>query len=78
MSPLRKARLERELSIYQLADSVGVSAASISRMERQLQCPSVATAAKLASLLGLTLEQVLLPEAGSPAPSGRGSRSKKG
>lgn len=62
MSPLRKARQERELSIYEIADMVGVSAASISRMERRLQCPSVATAAKLSSLLGLTLEQVFLPE----------------
>ncbi|MDP2433844.1 MAG: helix-turn-helix transcriptional regulator [Pseudomonadota bacterium] len=62
MSPLRKARRERELSIYEVADMVGVSAASISRMERRLQCPSVATAAKLGSLLGLTLEQILLPE----------------
>ncbi len=66
MSPLKKARLAREMSIYQLADHVGVSAASISRMERRLQCPSVATAAKLSSLLGLTLEQILLPEAADP------------
>jgi DNA-binding XRE family transcriptional regulator len=62
MSPLRKARLARDLSIYDLANTVGVSAASISRMERRLQCPSVTTAAKLAALLGLTLEQILLPE----------------
>jgi transcriptional regulator with XRE-family HTH domain len=62
MSPIRKARLERELTIYDMAERAGVSAASISRMERRLQCPSVVTAVKLAGLLGLTLEQVLLPD----------------
>ncbi|MBU1666195.1 MAG: helix-turn-helix transcriptional regulator [Gammaproteobacteria bacterium] len=62
MSPLRKARLERGWSIYELADAVGISAASISRLERRVQSTSPATAAKLAALLGLTLAQVLLPE----------------
>lgn len=66
MSPLKKARLARDLTIYELADRVEVSAASISRMERRLQCPSVATAARLSSLLGLTLEQILLPEPAEP------------
>lgn len=62
MSPLRKARLERGWSIYELADAVGISAASISRLERRVQSTSPTTAAKLAALLGLTLAQVLLPE----------------
>lgn len=62
MSPLRKARLERGWSIYELADAVGMSAASISRLERRIQSTSPTTAAKLAALLGLTLAQVLLPE----------------
>jgi len=62
MSPLRKARLERGWSIYELADAVGISAASISRLERRIQSTSPTTAAKLAALLGLTLAQVLLPE----------------
>lgn len=62
MSPLRKARLERGLSIYDLADAVGISAASISRLERRIQSTSATTAAKLAALLGLSLAQVLLPE----------------
>ncbi len=61
MSPLRQARLARGLTTYDLAREVGVSAASISRMERQLQYPSIATAAKLATLLDLTLEQILMP-----------------
>lgn len=63
MSPMRKARIERGLSIYELADAVGMSAASISRLERRVQSTSAATAAKLAALLGLSLAQVLLPEA---------------
>lgn len=62
MSPMRKARLERGLSIYELADVVGMSAASISRLERRIQSTSAETAAKLAALLGLSLAQVLLPE----------------
>jgi len=62
MSPLRKARLERGWSIYELADAVDISAASISRLERRVQSTSPTTAAKLAALLGLTLAQVLLPE----------------
>ncbi|MDP2832958.1 MAG: helix-turn-helix transcriptional regulator [Pseudomonadota bacterium] len=68
MSPLRKARLERGLSIYDLADAVGMSAASISRLERNVQSTSPTTAAKLAALLGLTLAQVLLPELNESAP----------
>lgn len=62
MSPLRKARIERGLSIYEVADAVGISAASISRLERRVQSTSPTTAAKLAVLLDLTLAQVLLPE----------------
>ncbi len=68
MSPLRKARLERGLSIYDLADAVGMSAASISRLERRIQSTSPATAAKLAALLGLTLAQVLLPDPNETVP----------
>ena len=71
MSPLRKARLTRGLSIYEMAQQMGVSAASISRMERRLQCPSIATAARLASFLGLTLEQIMLPEPGDPGGEAR-------
>ncbi len=63
MSPLRQARLAKGLTTYDLAKEVGVSAASISRMERQLQYPSIATAARLASFLDLTLEQILMPGA---------------
>lgn len=63
MSPLRKARLKRELSIYELAAAVGISAASISRLERGMQSTSATTAARLAALLDLSLAQVLLPEA---------------
>lgn len=78
MSPLRKARLERGLSIYDLAEEVGMSAASISRLERRIQSTSAATAAKLATLLGLSLAQVLLPEAneegGVTAASGVGRK----
>lgn len=62
MSPLRKARLARGLSIYELAAAVGMSAASISRLERRMQSTSASTAAKLAALLDLSLAQVLLPE----------------
>lgn len=67
MSPLRKARLERGMSIYELADAVGMSASSISRLERNVQSTSPTTAAKLAALLGLTLAQVLLPESNESA-----------
>lgn len=63
MSPLRKARLQRGLSIYELAEAVGMSAASISRLERRIQSTSPTTAAKLAALLDLSLAQILLPDA---------------
>lgn len=68
MSPLRKARMERGLTIYELARTVGVSAPSISRMERFKQSPPVTVAAQLATLLGLTLEQVLLPPPSDRVP----------
>jgi len=56
------------LSIYDLADAVGISAASISRLERRIQSTSATTAAKLAALLGLTLAQVLLPDSNEQVP----------
>ena len=56
------------MSIYDLADAVGISAASISRLERRIQSTSATTAAKLAALLGLTLAQVLLPDSNEQVP----------
>lgn len=80
MSPLRKARLQRGLSIYDLAEAVGMSAASISRLERRVQSTSPTTAAKLAALLDLSLAQILLPDASeeSATSDGEGGTGRSG
>ncbi len=62
MTPAKKARERKQLTIYEVAKRTGMSAASISRIENGKQGVSSLTAAKLAKALGITEQKILYPE----------------
>ncbi len=64
LSPLRKARLLRELSIYDVHQKTGVDTAKISLIERGYKIPSEAEKKRLAKALKTRVEEVF-PEEGS-------------
>ena len=64
-SPLKVARLERKLTLEQVAELVGSDSGNISRIERAKQIPSRDLAAKLVELFkenGLTEVPLFYPE----------------
>lgn len=56
--PIRKARLRRNLSQAALGERVGVQKPAISAFENGKKLPKPTIAKKLASELGISLEQV--------------------
>ena len=60
-SPLRSARLKRELTLPQVGMLVGIDMGQLSRIERNGKT-SRETAARLAKFFAITEEQVLYPE----------------
>jgi transcriptional regulator with XRE-family HTH domain len=62
MTPVKQARKRKNLTIYQVAKTVGLSAASISRIESGKQGASKTTATKLSRALGIAEKKVLYPE----------------
>lgn len=56
---LRKLRLSRELSQYQLADLSGIHVMQINRYEKGLSVPSAATLVPLAHVFQMTVGQLL-------------------
>lgn len=68
------AQLRKELGMTQqtLAQQMGVTDKAVSKWERDLSCPDVATLPKLAQTLGVTVDELMQPGARKePAPSGR-------
>lgn len=69
---VRRKRLDEKLSLRQVAEQVGVSAATLSRIENGVGVPDSSTLMRLASWLGIPLDRILrgviLEEAGSQAP----------
>ena len=69
---LRRARTSRGLSLRGLAGRLGVSPSLISQVETGRAKPSVSTLYALASELGISLDELLFPDAdpspGAPAP----------
>jgi XRE family transcriptional regulator, master regulator for biofilm formation len=60
---IHKARLEKELSLSELADRAGVSKSYLSYIERDLQNnPSIQVLSRIASVLGLDVESLLHEE----------------
>lgn len=71
---LRAARESRGLGIRELAGLSGVSASSISQIERGNTSPKVATLSALARALGLTVAHLLADDRALHEPSRRGDR----
>jgi transcriptional regulator with XRE-family HTH domain len=64
ISPLKKARLKRELTLQQVANEVGIDTGNLSRIERGLQIPSKELAEKLVKFFDneVTETQIIYPE----------------
>lgn len=55
---LKVLRAERDLTQEALAEAVGVTRKSINAIEKKRMVPSVVTALKLASVLGVPVEEI--------------------
>ncbi|HTU08325.1 MAG TPA: helix-turn-helix domain-containing protein [Trebonia sp.] len=64
---LRAARVQRNMSVRELARQVGCSASLVSQVERGLSMPSVGVLYSLATVLQCSLDKLLFGPAGSPA-----------
>jgi transcriptional regulator with XRE-family HTH domain len=73
---LRALRQKAGLTQAQLAERAGMHLHGISKLEQGDREPSLATAAKLAAALGLTVDDLLQAAAGSEPAIGRGRPSK--
>lgn len=71
---LRAARKERGLSLRELALRIGTSPSLISQIETGRARPSVSTLYSLAGELGVSLDDLLFPDADRPAVGGDGER----
>lgn len=61
-SHLRSLRQDRGMTQQALADALGVSRQTVHSIEAGKYDPSLQLAFKIAKMLGLTIEQVFLPE----------------
>jgi len=63
-SPLKQARLKRELTLQHVANEVGIDTGNLSRIERGLQIPSKELAEKLVKFFDneITETQIIYPE----------------
>ena len=59
---LRSLRQDREMTQQALADALGVSRQTVHSIEAGKYDPSLPLAFKIARMLGLTIEQVFIPE----------------
>lgn len=57
-SALRQARLGADLSLTELADQAGLSRTTVHLLEHAKQTPSLVTAQRLASALGMTVDHL--------------------
>lgn len=63
-SPLKTARLKRELTLQHVADAVGIDTGNLSRIERGTQVPSKDLAEKLSKFFDGEIDeiQIIYPE----------------
>lgn len=68
-SPLKAARLKRELTLQHVADAVGIDTGNLSRIERGTQVPSKDLAEKLSKFFDGEINeiQIIYPERFSTA-----------
>lgn len=62
MTPAKQARERKKWTISDVAKRIGMSAASISRIENGKQVASRGAAEKLAKTLGINEQKILYPE----------------
>lgn len=62
MNNMKRARKLKGMTVYEVADKVGITAGAISRIERGKSGVRVGNAKKLAEVLGISIEEVLFPE----------------
>ena len=76
-SPLKKARLKRELTLQQVANEVGIDTGNLSRIERGIQVPSKDLTEKLAQYFNgeVTETQIIYPERFAAGEESTGSES---
>jgi transcriptional regulator with XRE-family HTH domain len=76
---MRRLRVARGVSQERLGNDAGVDRTYVSRLERQLENPSIAILEKIARVLGVHISELLAePPVGSsqPKPLRAGRRSK--
>ena len=56
---ISSARKDLELTQMQLADKMNVTDKAVSKWERDLSCPDINSLSKLATILGITIEELM-------------------
>lgn len=66
----RIARLRKEKGMTQLelADRMGVTDKAVSKWERDVSCPDIASMPRLAEVLGATVDELMQARPGAAAP----------
>jgi len=62
LTPMKRLRLERDLTLKELAQRTAISVWSLSMYEAEKQIPSVRRAQRIAEALGVPVEQVFPPK----------------
>lgn len=65
IAELRKAKNMTQL---ELADQMGVTDKAVSKWERDVSCPDVASMPRLAGILGVTVDELMQVRTGAAAP----------
>ena len=72
--PMRQIRREKDIPQRYLAQALGVAVQTVSEWERGRRSPSIATARRIAAILGVALDDILFP-AELKASAGRRRRN---
>ena len=66
MIPLRAVRKQNGMTLESLAAQTGLTKSYLSKVERQISTPSIATAMKIAHALGIDVSQLFLDHSEAP------------
>ena len=65
---ISQLRRQKGMTQLELAGKLGVTDKAVSKWERDLSCPDIATLPQLAQILGVTTDQLLQLKQGAAAP----------
>lgn len=68
MNNIKRARKLNGMTVYDVAQKVGITAGAVSRIERGLSGVRPSNAKKLAETLGISIEEVIFPEEKAACP----------